>query len=123
MPNHIHLLITPTGVTLERAMQLIKGGFSHRLKSKITVWQRGFDDRRMRTREEFLSAKDYIHQNPVEARLVVNADEYRWSSAWTGWSQKLTSAAEAEISSDETARLKPCPDETTSPQANKRRLS
>jgi hypothetical protein len=54
----------------------------------------------MRTREEFLSAKDYIHQNPVEARLVVNADEYRWSSAWTGWSQKLTSAAEAEISSD-----------------------
>lgn len=59
MLNHIHLLITPTGITLERSLQLIKGGFSHRLKSNFPVWQRGFDDRRMRTREEFLSAKDY----------------------------------------------------------------
>jgi hypothetical protein len=30
MPDHFHLLITPAKeVTLERAMQLIKGGFSH----------------------------------------------------------------------------------------------
>jgi REP-associated tyrosine transposase len=30
MPDHFHLLITPEGITLERAMQLIKGGFSFR---------------------------------------------------------------------------------------------
>ena len=30
MPNHIHLLISvPKGMTLERAIQFIKGGFSH----------------------------------------------------------------------------------------------
>jgi len=29
MPDHFHLLITPQ-VTLERALQLIKGGFSYR---------------------------------------------------------------------------------------------
>ena len=30
MPNHIHLLLTvPEGLTLERVVQLIKGGFSH----------------------------------------------------------------------------------------------
>jgi len=31
MPDHFHLLITPTS-TLERALQLIRGGFSFRLQ-------------------------------------------------------------------------------------------
>ncbi|HEV2578823.1 MAG TPA: transposase [Acidobacteriaceae bacterium] len=31
MPDHIHLLLTPNEITLERAVQLIKGGFSRRL--------------------------------------------------------------------------------------------
>ncbi len=35
MPDHIHLMLTPTGVTLERAMMLIKGGFS-------TAWPQSF---------------------------------------------------------------------------------
>jgi putative transposase len=30
MPTHFHLLLTPSGVTMERAMQFIKGGFSYR---------------------------------------------------------------------------------------------
>jgi len=34
MPDHFHLLITPI-VTLERAMQLIKGGFSFRAKREL----------------------------------------------------------------------------------------
>jgi REP-associated tyrosine transposase len=29
MPDHVHALITPTGITLERAMQLMKGGYSY----------------------------------------------------------------------------------------------
>src|SRR5438067_12008776 len=52
MPNHIHLLITPTGTTLERAMQFIKGGFSHRaskeLGSRREIWQTSFQDHRVR---------------------------------------------------------------------------
>lgn len=28
MPDHFHLILTPTGITLERSMQLVKGGFS-----------------------------------------------------------------------------------------------
>lgn len=34
MPDHLHLLITPRGITLERAMQLIKGGYSFRFGQK-----------------------------------------------------------------------------------------
>jgi putative transposase len=33
MPDHIHLLLTPQEFALERVIQLIKGGFSHRLAS------------------------------------------------------------------------------------------
>jgi REP element-mobilizing transposase RayT len=45
MPDHIHGLITPT-TNLEKAVQSIKGGFSHRAKrelgSSMEVWQKGF---------------------------------------------------------------------------------
>ena len=36
MPDHLHLLMTlPGDITIERAMQLIKGGFSYRLKREF----------------------------------------------------------------------------------------
>ena len=35
MPDHAHLLLTPTDKTISQVMNLIKGGFSHRLASKV----------------------------------------------------------------------------------------
>ena len=81
MPDHIHLLLTPKFITLERAVGLIKGGFSHRLASKLPVWQRSFTDHRVRDREEFLIRRAYIHQNPVRAHLSGTDSEYPYSSA------------------------------------------
>ena len=81
MPDHVHLLITPTSVTLERTMQLIKGGFSHRLASKLPVWQRGFTDHRIRDNADYNTRRNYLHQNPVEARLCEKPDAYAFSSA------------------------------------------
>jgi putative transposase len=69
MPDHLHLIVTPTDITLERTMQLIKGGFSHRLASKLPVWQRGFTDHRIRDAADYNIRRNYLHQNPVEARL------------------------------------------------------
>ncbi len=81
MPDHLHLLITPTDITLERTMQLIKGGFSHRFASKIPVWQRGFTDHRIRDDADYNIRRTYLHQNPVTARLCENAESYPFSSA------------------------------------------
>ena len=72
MPNHIHLLLTvPEGLTLERVVQLIKGGFSHKAnqltKSTGPLWQKSFVDRRVRDIIEFERYREYIHQNPVRA--------------------------------------------------------
>ena len=52
MPDHLHLLMTlPGEMTIEKAMQLIKGGFSYRLKREFgyqgEVWQRGFSEVRI----------------------------------------------------------------------------
>jgi len=81
MPDHVHLLITPKGVTLERTMQLIKGGFSHRLSSRLPVWQKGFTDHRIRDNADYHTRRNYLHQNPVEARLCEKPDAYAFSSA------------------------------------------
>jgi putative transposase len=82
MPDHIHLLITPLEVTIERAVGLVKGGFSHRVGSKFPVWQKGFTERRMRDVEEFVARREYIHQNPVRAHMVQSAEDYPFSSAF-----------------------------------------
>jgi putative transposase len=82
MPDHIHLLLTPIDITLERTIQLIKGGFSHRLASKLPVWQRGFTDHRIRDRDDFLTHRDYIHHNPIRAHLCQQPEDYPYSSAY-----------------------------------------
>ena len=86
MPNHFHLLITPVNdATLERAMQLIKGGFSFRAKRELgiqgEIWQTSFFDRRIRDAAEYQKYKEYIWQNAVKARLVERAEDYPYCSA------------------------------------------
>jgi putative transposase len=93
MPDHLHLLITPTQ-SIEYAMQIVKGGFSHKLRRATDrsgeVWQRGFTDHRIRDHEDLLIRKTYLENNSVARGLSVNAEEYRWSSAY-----KPTPAAKA----------------------------
>lgn len=88
MPEHVHLLITPT-LTLERAMQLIKGGYSHACGSefgpKKEIWQRGFTDHRIRDAADFDLHRGYIHLNPVKRGLVQNVSEYKYCSAFPGF--------------------------------------
>jgi putative transposase len=96
MPNHLHLMLTPTAITLERAMQFIKGGYSHRvnveLGKKFGVWQRGFTDRRVRNRAEYDGFREYIHLNPVKAGLVSRPEDFRYSSAHPGFELDLPPA-------------------------------
>ena len=87
MPDHFHLLITPT-LTLERAMQLIKGGFSFRAKRELgfggEIWETSFYDHRVRDWEEYCAFQRYIHLNPVKRGLAAAAEQYAYSSASAG---------------------------------------
>jgi putative transposase len=82
MPDHVHLLITPApDVSLEKALQYVRGGFSFKLKSKMPVWERGHFDKRVPGQKEYEACVGYIHQNPVVARMVERAEDFRFSSA------------------------------------------
>lgn len=82
MPDHFHALLTPAAeISLERAMQFIKGGFSFRLKSKGAVWQASFTNHRVRDARDLEQHREYIWMNPVRARLVERAEEYPYGSA------------------------------------------
>ncbi len=81
MPDHIHLLLTPAPeISLEKTMQLIKGGYSFRLKSKLNVWERGYFERRITDSDAYNSTQAYVEQNPVRAGLVSSVYEFPYSS-------------------------------------------
>ena len=82
MPDHFHLLLTPAeDVSLEKAMQFIKGTFSFQLKSKRKVWQESYNEQRIRDASDFNQHQSYIESNPLRARLAARPSEYPFSSA------------------------------------------
>jgi putative transposase len=88
MPDHFHLLITPS-IPLEQAVQYIKGGFSYRAKkqlgSNLEIWQRGFSDHRIRDSDDLDLHVHYIHLNPVKKHLCERPSAFPYSSAFPGW--------------------------------------
>jgi len=93
MPDHFHLLLTvltvDCGMTIERAVQFIKGGFAFRAGRELgfsaPVWQRGFSEVRILDADAFLRTGEYIRNNPVIRHLVSEAEGYPYSSAHLGF--------------------------------------
>jgi putative transposase len=71
---------------IEKAMQLIKGGFSYRLKRETAyageVWQHGFSEVRVGDRESQLQYRRYIAENPIQAGLCEAPEEYPYSFSY-----------------------------------------
>jgi putative transposase len=85
MPDHFHALITPASdVSLEKAMQFIKGGFSFRLRSKLDVRTRSFNESQIMSDDKFTNCVRYIGENPVRRGLVSSPKAYLFSSAASG---------------------------------------
>jgi REP-associated tyrosine transposase len=86
MRDHFHLLLTPAPlVSLERALQFIKGGFSFRVKrelrSNYEIWQKAFSEHRIRSLEDYDRHVDYIWNNPVKKGLAARPADFPYSSA------------------------------------------
>ena len=99
MPDHLHILMTlPAGMTIEKAMQFIKGGFSFRAGKELgfrgEIWQRGYFEAAVDNVQSEDWHRSYIDQNPVKARLVDSADQYRFGSAFL--KKQKQAAAEAQ---------------------------
>ena len=87
MPDHFHLLLTlGEDMSIERAVQFIKGGFAFRagkeFGARAFFWQKGFSEARVFEASRYAKMQDYIWNNPVKRGLVRHAEEYPYSSAW-----------------------------------------
>ncbi len=121
MPDHFHAILTPSGNTsLEKSMQLIKGGSSYdagkQLEKKLPLWQAGFTEHQIRDQRDFDTHVAYIDENPVKARIVDQPAAYQWSSARATyrldvWPQASVAKAGADAN-DDSAELKLCPSES-----------
>lgn len=82
MPDHCHFLLHVTSpLTVSKIMDRWKMGVSHSIATG-PIWQRRFF---VKIPDNSHSAKNYIHQNPVNEGLCEIAEEYPWSSASGTW--------------------------------------
>jgi len=93
MPNHVHVLIEPL-IELGKIVQSWKSFtgrwvMKHNAELELGVpgkslWMREYWDRYIRNEEHLRTVIEYIHQNPVNARLCQFCESWRWSSACQG---------------------------------------
>ncbi|HYW41961.1 MAG TPA: transposase [Bryobacteraceae bacterium] len=84
MPNHVHLLVTPQVFT-PRWLGPLKGFTAHEANRILGTtgqpfWQDESYDHLVKE-GEFDRIRQYIERNPVKAGLVLQPEEFCWSSA------------------------------------------
>ena len=97
MPDHFHLIVNPQDGRIRELAGVLKGASSHRIAvvsknwsflrdhpepdgSINQVWQESFKAFPLWSEWMIWQKINYIHANPVKARLVKSAKDYRWSS-------------------------------------------
>jgi putative transposase len=85
MPNHLHLLATPTDETgLGRMMQWVGRYYVPYFNQKYgrvgTLWQGRYKTTVIDSEHYFLTCSRYIELNPVRAGMLNDPGAYRWSS-------------------------------------------
>jgi len=98
-------------MTVERAMQLIKGGFSYRLKKECgysgEVWQRGFSEVRVQDEQSFMQHREYIASNPVKAGLVNSPGMFPYCFSHLAKQKAAGAKAQGVSASDGTTKVVP----------------
>jgi putative transposase len=84
MPNHIHVVIRPLEGTISRIVQSLLVSHTQRYhrchRSGGHVWQGRFKSPVIQDDDHLLAVLRYAEANPLRAKLVEYAGEYRWSS-------------------------------------------
>jgi putative transposase len=91
MPEHVHLLLSePERGNPSKVMQAIKQGFARRLLREGSlwnaaldsghIWQARFYDFVVFTDKKRVEKLRYMHRNPVKRGLVLEPQQWEWSS-------------------------------------------
>ena len=87
MPNHVHLLLTPSrGTNISRIIQWIKTKSAKIWNgihgSENHIWGERFFSRPIKDASDYFAVYNYIDRNPVKAALVINTCEWKASGAY-----------------------------------------
>lgn len=99
MPNHVHVLIeTIAGYSIS---QIIRQWKSHTARESNRIlartgafWMADYFDRFVRDEDHLKTVANYIRNNPVKAGLIATAEQWRFSSAWSGRQSQTRSERE-----------------------------
>lgn len=85
MDNHVHAIIkTNSSINISKIMQAITLSYSVKFRKKYGycgyVWQGRFKSNVIEGERYILECIEYIHNNPVRAKIVDNIENYPWSS-------------------------------------------
>jgi REP element-mobilizing transposase RayT len=115
MPSHAHLLLAPGQCGLANAMQHLKRFTAQHVmklrRSRGSLWQARYFDFILRRVADFWDKLEYIHENPVCAKLVREPEQWRWSSAahYVGSGSPPVPVDSVNLPADRTAWLYPAP--------------
>ena len=90
MPNHVHVVVeVPAGGKLGALVHSWKSytatAINRVLGRSGAVWFRDYFDRFVRNEEHLAAVVEYVHQNPVKAKLVKGPEQWPFSSAHGDW--------------------------------------
>lgn len=85
MDNHAHLVIETNELTnISKTMQAVTLSYSQKFRHKYNytgyVWQGRFKSNIIEKDNYIVDCLNYIHNNPVRANIVKDAEDYTWSS-------------------------------------------
>ena len=129
MPNHVHTLIAPVeGMSLSEIMYDWKSYTTHAINKALNrkgkLWMMEYFDRYIRDDNHFQKVVNYIHNNPVKARLVAEPADWRWSSAGSGSQVSVPAQTVLQVSVPaQTVLQDTAPATTTAPTPTGSRVS
>ena len=84
MDNHVHLLLQEQEETLGEIMKRVGVSYAYWFNRKYErvghLFQGRFRSETVEDDAYFLTVLRYIHQHPVQAKLVARCSDYPWSS-------------------------------------------
>jgi len=83
MDNHIHMLLKEDeeiGISIKRITVGYVGWHNKKYDRTGHLFQNRYLSEPVTSEEYLLTVLRYIHQNPVKAKIAVNAKDYNWSS-------------------------------------------
>jgi putative transposase len=84
LSTHDHLIVTPTGDDLPKAMKSLATKYTKYFNRRYgrcgTIWNERYKSKPIADEQYALTCLRYIEQNSVRANLVTSPDQYRWST-------------------------------------------